>query len=132
MKWASIFVGSCAAVVPIWWIGLHASTTFRAAFVPPPAWPDFQAVLLPDMLLAVLLAALAVTLWRGRPSPVLVGLTCGAWTYATAFSIAWTWTVGAPGLGAVLMLGACVPLLAIGYVLVSPRGSRIASLNQRR
>lgn len=68
MKAAGVFVGLSAVAIPVWWTALHRSTATRGLFVPSGAWSDVQVVLWPDMLLALVSAALAVQLWRGRPS----------------------------------------------------------------
>jgi len=124
MKWAGGFVGLCALAIPAWWIALFRSPATRQSFMSPEAWPEFQAVVLPDMLLAVASATLAAQLVRGRPSPVLFGATWGAWAYATAYSISWARSVGASSLGPALMVAALGGLTTVWYAVVPTRPAR--------
>lgn len=123
MTRAGVFVGLCAVGIPAWWLALHYSPAVRELFVPVEAWRGFQALLLPDLLLAVACAILATQLVRGRFSNALVGVTCGAWAYATAYSLSWTFATGAPLLGSILMVGTLGAFAALWYALVSTRPS---------
>jgi hypothetical protein len=124
MHWAGGFVGFCALAVPGWWMAVFRSSTVRESFMPPGAWPDFQAVLLPDLVLALALAAVSAQLLRGRPSVPLFGATWGAWAYATAYSIGWARTVGAPALGPALMIAALIGLTGVWYAVDPTRPAR--------
>ncbi len=120
MTRAGAFVGFCAVGIPAWWLALHYSPVVRELFVPAESWRGFQTLLLPDLLLAVACGLLASQLVRGRFSNALVGVTFGAWGYATVYSISWTVSEGAPWLGPMLMV---VTLAALWYALVSTRPS---------
>ena len=113
----------CAVAVPAWWIALFQSVRVRQLFVPDAAWPAFRGLLLPDLLLTIFTAVLAVRLSRNRPSGMLAGLVCGAWAYATMYTVAWARLAGAPLAGPVLMTAALAGFVAITYAL-SPRPSR--------
>lgn len=126
MTRAGVFVGLCAVGIPAWWLALHYSPVVRELFVPAESWRGFQALLLPDLLLAVACAILASQLVRGRFSNALVGVTFGAWAYATVYSISWTVSEGAPWLGPMLMVVTLAALAALWYVLVSTRPSGAA------
>jgi hypothetical protein len=121
---ASLIAGVLAAAVPVWWIALHRSEAARRLFVPDEAWPAFQYVLVPDLALALVTAALAVQLSRGRASRGLFGVVIGAWGYATVYSIAWARAVDAPVLGPATMVLALVILGVVWHGLVSARPAR--------
>jgi hypothetical protein len=126
MKWAGGVVGLCGLAVPGWWIALFRSSTVRHSFMPPEAWPAFQAVLLPDLLLALASVIVAAQMLRGRPSAALFGATWGAWAYATAYSIGWARSVEASTLGPALMVSALGGLTAVWYAVVPARPVRNA------
>jgi hypothetical protein len=119
----ALFAAICAVAVPAWWIALYQSAAVRQMFVPDPAWPAFRGLLVPDLLLTTFTALLAVRLKRNRPSVMLAGLVCGAWAYATLYTIAWARLAGAPLAGPLLMTTALAGFVAITYAL-SPRSSR--------
>jgi hypothetical protein len=121
VRWAAGFAGGCAIAVPAWWAALFQWPTLRAAFVPAAAWPDFQAVLLPDLLLSLACAGLAVQVLRGRPSAAALGLVCGGWTYATAYAITWAQAVSAPMIGPTLMVAALAGFGMVWYAVVPTR-----------
>ena len=49
------------------------------------------------------------------------GVTWGAWAYATAYSIAWARSVGAPVSGPAVMLAALAGLTVVWYAMVPTR-----------
>lgn len=124
MKWAGGFVAVCAVAIPVWWIALFRSPAARQSFMPTEAWPEFRAVLLPDLLLAVASAIVAAQIVRGRLSPAVFGATWGAWVYATVYSIGWARSVGASWLGPALMIAALGGLTAVWYAVVPTRPAR--------
>lgn len=126
MRWAAGFVGGCALAVPAWWTALYQWPAVRVMFVPPAAWPDFQSVLLPDLLLSLACANLAVQLLRGRPSAGACGIVLGGWLYASAYAIAWAQAVSAPLIGPALMSAALGGFAVIWYAVVPtrPAGAR--------
>jgi hypothetical protein len=95
----------------------------RQLFVPDEAWPAFRGLVLPDAVLTIFTAVLAVRLSRGRASGTLAGLVCGAWAYATIYTIAWARLADAPLAGPLLMTAALAGFVAITYAL-STRSSR--------
>lgn len=123
-KWSAGFVGLCALAIPVWWIALFRSPATRQSFMPPEAWPEFQAVLLPDLLLSVASAIVAAQIVRERASLVLFGATWGAWAYATAYSISWARNLGASSLGPALMVAALGGLTTVWYAVVPTRPAR--------
>ena len=124
MKWAGGFVGLCALAIPVWWIALFRSSAVRQWFMPPEAWPAFQAVLVPDLLLATACAIVAAQMVRGRFSSALFGATWGAWAYATAYTIGWAPSVGAPLSGPALMIAALAGLSTVWYAVPPTRATR--------
>jgi hypothetical protein len=123
VSWPVLFAATCALAVPAWWLALFQSPAVRRLFVPDAAWPAFQALLLPDLLLAVFTGWLAAGLTRNRPNGLLAALVCGAWAYATLYTIAWARLADAPVAGPLLMTAAFAGFAAITYAL-SPRSSR--------
>ena len=123
MSWPALFAVVCALAVPAWWVALFQSAGVRQLFVPDEAWPAFRGLVLPDAVLTILTAVLAVRLSRGGASGTLAGLVCGAWAYATIYTIAWARLAGAPLAGPLLMTAALAGFVAITYAL-STRSSR--------
>ena len=121
MGWPARFATVCALAVPAWWIALFQSAEVRQLFVPEEAWPAFRGLVLPDTVLTILTALLAARLSRGRASGTLAGLVCGAWAYATLYTIAWARLAGAPPVGPLLMSAALAGFVAITYAQVSTR-----------
>ena len=112
-------------VVPLWWLALFANDAFRERFVAPADWPALRPFLLPDFGLASLTIACGVQGLRGRLSRLMAGLACGAWGYATL------WTVGAMlsatlrAVGVVLMLTALTVVTLCCHALVSKSSARV-------
>lgn len=121
MGWPALFAAVCALTVPAWWIALFQSAAVRQLFVPDEAWPAFRALVLPDTVLTILTAFLAVRLSRSRASGTLAGLVCGAWAYAAIYTIAWARLAGAPPAGPLLMTAALAGFVAITYAQFSTR-----------
>ena len=122
MRAAAAFVGMCAASIPAWWLVLYQSSEWRGCFVPEKAWPAFRFVVVPDVILAMATAMAAVQLVGGRAT-ALLPMVVGGWIYATAFSIAWAVSAGAPANGPVLMVAALVGLRLVWHAVVSTRST---------
>ena len=121
-KWTASYAAACAVAIPLWWLALFTSPAIRGLFVPPAAWPEFRAVLLPDLLLALACGILAVQSWRGKRAAGLTGLAMGGWVYATAYSIAWAGLVDAPWLGPAIMVAGLAGFAVVTHhELVPPR-----------
>ena len=120
MRAAAAFVGVCAVAIPAWWLVLFQSPAWRRFFVPEGAWAEFRFVVVPDVLLAMATALVAIQMMRGRV-PVLFATILGGWVYATAFSIAWALGAGAPASGPALMVAALVGLVSVWHAVVSTR-----------
>lgn len=124
MRWSAGFAGVCAIGIPLWWAALVGSAAARAQFVPDGAWPQFQPVVVPDLMLMAITAHFALRLFRGAASTALAGATFGAWAYATALTVAWAMWFRAPLAGPVLMIGALAGFARILYGMVSSGPSR--------
>jgi hypothetical protein len=108
-----------AILVVAWWIALHSSESFRAAFVQPNEWDRFRPFVYADAGLAVLTLIAGVRGFGGNLSPVVAGLVAGAWGYATLWSVGALFAGSFPALGAMLM---AIALLIVGvacHALVS-------------
>lgn len=109
-----------ALAIVAWWIGLFASVEFRALFVEEHGWPNLVSFVLGDLALA------GVTAWTarraGHPGTTLrVGLTCGGWGYAAAWSCIAALHGLARPLGAWLMLAGFALVVLASHALVSTR-----------
>ena len=120
MKSAAVFVGLCAVAIPAWWLVLFQSPEWRRFFVPDSAWAGFRFVVVPDLLLATATGIVTLQMARGRV-PVLFDAVLGGWVYATAFSVAWAVSVGAPTSGPALMVAALVGFVLVWYAVVPTR-----------
>jgi hypothetical protein len=125
MRSAAAFVGACAAGIPVWWLVLFLSPDWRRHFVPEGSWPAFRVVVVPDLMLAIATAIVAVQLSRGQV-PVLLATVLGGWMYATALAIAWAIDAGAPAAGPFLMVAALAGFVSVWHAVVSkgPAGRR--------
>jgi hypothetical protein len=125
MKAAAAFVGACAVAIPVWWLVLFLSPGWRGVFVPEGSWPAFRTVVVPDLLLAIATAIVAVQLRRGHV-PVLLATVLGGWVYATAFAVAWAIDAGASASGPLLMIGALAGFILVWHAVVptGPAGGR--------
>jgi hypothetical protein len=117
MRAAAAFAGACAVGILVWWLVLFLSPGWRHAFVPEGSWPAFRIVVVPDMLLALATAIVAVQLRRGHV-PVLLATVLGGWVYATAFAVAWAIDAGAPASGPLLMMAALAGFLLVWHAVV--------------
>lgn len=105
--------------VPLWWLALFASSAFRDRFVPTTSWPALTPFLLPDLGLAALTIMCGLHGLGGRLSPLLAGLACGAWVYATLWTIGAMFSRDIHAAGVVLMLLATVLVAFCCHGLVS-------------
>lgn len=99
-----------AAAIPAWWVALFASEAFRSVFASADAWPALRVCLWPDLGLAAITGFAAL-----RPSVGVAATACGAWGYATL------WTLSAHLAGAVLPLGAASMIVGLVVVLLALR-----------
>jgi hypothetical protein len=102
-----------AFLVVAWWIALHASESFRAAFVLPGEWDRFRPFVYADAGLAVLTLLAGVRGFGSNLSPAVAGLAAGAWGYATL------WSIGALFGGSLPALGTMLMVVAMGIVGVA-------------
>ena len=106
-------------LVVAWWIALHASASFRAAFVQPDEWDRFRPFVYADAALAVLTLMAGVRGFGGNLSPTMAGLAAGAWGYATLWSVGALLAGSFPALGAGLMVVALAIVGVACHALVS-------------
>ena len=106
----SVLLGLVALSVPVLWAALHRSARFREWFVPDMEWPAFQALLLPDLGLALFTAAAAVVVRVGHRPLGLLACAAGGWGYATLYTLSWTSRTAAPWLG--------LFVVSVGFVVV--------------
>jgi hypothetical protein len=113
---AAVVLGGLALSVTLWWVALFESQAIRDAFVTAGDWATLRSFLVADCCLAVITGYAALVSGRRRRSPVIAGMTWGAWIYATA------WTCSAALTSTVRPLGASLMLLGLLLAGIASRG----------
>lgn len=120
---AAVSLCGLGALVPAWWVALHASEPFRTLFVMPGEWERFRPFAHADAGLAILTGYAGVRGLTGSLTRSVGGWTTGAWGYATLWSVGAAMSGSAPALGAVLMGAALVIVVFACHALVSTGGA---------
>lgn len=98
-----------------WWFALFTSPAARRVFLASPALPTWFSAFAPPDLIVIGFGSLAASALNARSSPhsrAVLLVLFGALLYSTLFTLTWCAVLGAPWLGASLMLGASLATLA--------------------